>query len=90
LGTCAGRAAGARLLCRDLLVFSQAIASQIDQLSQQLRAAAEKFKSIISQSSLGKVLIEHLKPASINPSPITVLQNFFGVASNLVEVVGVR
>jgi predicted PurR-regulated permease PerM len=68
--------------------FSQAIASQIDQLSQQLPAAAERFQSIVSESSLGKVLIEHLKPASINPSPMTVLQNFFGVASNLVEVVG--
>jgi predicted PurR-regulated permease PerM len=68
--------------------FSQAIASQIDQLSRQLPAAAAKFESIISQSSLGKVLIEHLKPASINASPMTLLQNFFGVASNLVEVVG--
>jgi predicted PurR-regulated permease PerM len=67
--------------------FSQVIASQIDQLSQQLPVAAEKFESIISRSSLGKVLIEHLNPASINPSPMTVLQNFFGVASNLVEVV---
>jgi predicted PurR-regulated permease PerM len=68
--------------------FSQVIASQIDQLSRQLPAAADKFEAIISQSSLGKVLIEHLEPASINPSAMTVLQNFFGVASNLVEVVG--
>jgi predicted PurR-regulated permease PerM len=68
--------------------FSQAIASQIDQLSRQLPAAAAKFESMISQSSLGEVLIEHLKPASIDASPMTVLQNFFGVASNLIEVVG--
>jgi predicted PurR-regulated permease PerM len=68
--------------------FSQAIASQIDQLSRQLPAAADKFEAIISQSSLGKVVIEHLTPASISPSTMTVLQNFFGVASNLVEVVG--
>jgi predicted PurR-regulated permease PerM len=68
--------------------FSQGIASQIDQLSRQLPTAADKFESIISQSSLGKVVIEHLQPASINPSTMMVLQNFFGVASNLVEVVG--
>lgn len=68
--------------------FSQAIASQIDQLSHQLPAAAEQFRTILSQSSLGKALIEHLSPTSINPSLSTMVQNFFGVATNLVEVVG--
>jgi predicted PurR-regulated permease PerM len=68
--------------------FSQAIASQIDQLSQQLPAAAEKVIAIIGQSSLGKTIIEHLTSSDLAPSPSTMLKNFFGVATNAVEVVG--
>jgi predicted PurR-regulated permease PerM len=68
--------------------FSQAIASQIDQLSQQLPAAAAKVESIIGQSSVGKRITEHISPTSIKQSPLTMLQNFFGVATNAAEVVG--
>jgi predicted PurR-regulated permease PerM len=68
--------------------FSQAIASQIDQLSQQLPAAVAKVESIIGQSSVGKIITEHLSPTSIKQSPLTMLQNFFGVATNAAEVVG--
>ena len=68
--------------------FSQAIASQIDQLSQQLPAAAAKVGSIVGQSSVGKILMEHISSTSIKQSPITMLQNFFGVATNAVEVMG--
>jgi predicted PurR-regulated permease PerM len=41
--------------------FSQAIASQINQLSQQLPAAAEKVGNMISQSSLGQTLRRSLR-----------------------------
>lgn len=68
--------------------FSQAIASQIDQLSQQLPAAAAKLGSILGQSSVGKILMEHMSSTGIKQSPIAMLQNFFGVATNAVEVVG--
>ena len=70
------------------MAFSQAIASQIDQLSHQLPAAAAKVGSIVGQSSLGKILMEHISSTIIKQSPITMLQNFFGVATNAVEVVG--
>ena len=68
--------------------FSQAIAGQIDQLSRQLPAAAEKVVAITRQSSLGKTIIQHLSSSSLAPSPSTMLTNFFGVATNAVEVVG--
>ncbi len=49
--------------------FSQSIASQIDQLSEQLPAAAEKVGNIISQSDLGKALIRHLDTGNLQTSP---------------------
>jgi len=68
--------------------FSQAIASQVDQLSQQLPAAAAKVGSIIGQSSVGKIITEHISSTGIKQSPLTMLQNFFGVVTNAGEVVG--
>jgi predicted PurR-regulated permease PerM len=68
--------------------FSQAIASQIDQLSQQLPAAATKFSGIVGQSALGRILIEHLGSANIIPNSSTIVTKFFGVASNFAEVIG--
>jgi predicted PurR-regulated permease PerM len=67
--------------------FSQAIASQIDQLSRQLPAAAEKVENMISQSSLGKTVMQHLNTSNLQTSPTSMLQSFFGVAVNVVEVV---
>jgi predicted PurR-regulated permease PerM len=67
--------------------FSQAIASQIDQLSQQVPAAAEKVGSMIGQSGLGKTLMQHLNAKDIQTSPASIVQGFFGVAANVVEVV---
>lgn len=58
--------------------FSQSIASQIDQLSEQLPAAAEKVGNIISQSDLGKVLIRHLDTGNLQTSPASVLQGSSG------------
>jgi predicted PurR-regulated permease PerM len=68
-------------------LFSQSIASQINQLSQQLPAAAEKVRTMISQSSLGKTVMQHLNTGSLRTSPTTALQSFFGVAANVAEVV---
>jgi predicted PurR-regulated permease PerM len=68
--------------------FSQAIAGQITELSQQLPAAAEKVGSMISQSAIGKILSQHVDTATVQTSPTTLLQSFFGVAVNVVEVVG--
>jgi predicted PurR-regulated permease PerM len=68
--------------------FSQAIASQIDQLSQQLPVAAEKVGNMISQSSIGKTLTQYVNTSNIQTSPTTMLQSFFGVATNVVEAVG--
>ena len=68
--------------------FSQAIASQVDQLSQQLPAAAAKVGSIIGQSSVGKIITEHISSTGIKQSPLTMLQKFFGVVTNAGEVVG--
>jgi predicted PurR-regulated permease PerM len=68
--------------------FSQSIASQIDQLSQRLPAAAEKVGNMISQSSIGKAVMQHLNTDNLQTSPTTMLQSFFGVAANIVEVVG--
>ena len=67
--------------------FSQSIASQINQLSQQLPAAAEKVGNMVSQSSLGKVVMQHLNTGNLQTSPASILQSFFGVAVNVVEVV---
>jgi predicted PurR-regulated permease PerM len=68
--------------------FSRSIASQIDQLSEQLPAAAAKVGNMISQSDLGKALIRHLDTGNLQTSPASVLQGFFGVASNIVEIIG--
>jgi predicted PurR-regulated permease PerM len=67
--------------------FSQAITSQADQLSQQLPAAAEKVGSMIGQSGLGKTLMRHINTNDIQTSPTSIVQGFFGVAANVVEVV---
>jgi predicted PurR-regulated permease PerM len=68
--------------------FSQAIAGQITELSQQLPAAAAKVGNMISQSAIGKILSYHIDTTSVQTSPTTLLQSFFGVAVNVVEVVG--
>ncbi len=68
--------------------FSQAIASQIDALSQQLPAAAGKVGNMISKSAIGKILSQHVDTTNVHTSPTTLLQSFFGVAVNVVEVVG--
>ena len=68
--------------------FSQSIASQLNQLSVQLPAAAVKVMQMIRQSAPGKIAIQHLEFGDLQAAPGTVLQSFFGVASNLVEVIG--
>lgn len=68
--------------------FAQGIAGQFAELSQQLPAAAEKVGNMISQSGLGKTLMQHLDTGSIQTSPTSMLQSFFGVAVNVVEIVG--
>ena len=68
--------------------FSQAIAGQIAQLSQQLPAAAGKVGNMISQSAIGKLLIQHVDTSTVQTSPTTLVQSFFGVAVNVAEVVG--
>jgi predicted PurR-regulated permease PerM len=68
--------------------FAQGIASQIDQLSRQLPVAAQKVASMISQSGPGKILMQHLNTGNLQTSPTNLVQSFFGVAANVVEVVG--
>lgn len=68
--------------------FSESIASQIDQLSQQLPLAAQKVGTMVSQSSFGKTVTQHLNSDSLQTSPTSIVQSFFGVATNIVEVVG--
>jgi predicted PurR-regulated permease PerM len=68
--------------------FSQSIASQLNQLSVQLPAAAVKVMQMIRQSAPGKIAIQHLEFGDLQAAPGAVLQSFFGVASNLVEVIG--
>ena len=68
--------------------FSQAIAGQLTELSQQLPAAAVKVGSMISQSSIGRILNQHVNAATVQTSPTILLQSFFGVAANVAEVVG--
>jgi predicted PurR-regulated permease PerM len=68
--------------------FSQSIASQITQLSQQLPAAARKVEEMIGQSSLGKMLIQYLNSSNFQTLPTSMLHSFFGVAANIVEVIG--
>ena len=68
--------------------FSKAIAGQIAELSQQLPAAAGKVGNMISQSAIGKILSQHVDTSTVQTSPTILLQSFFGVAVNVVEVVG--
>ena len=56
--------------------FSQAIAGQIAQLSQQLPAAAGKVGNMISQSAIGKLLIQHVDTSTVQTSPTTLVQSF--------------
>lgn len=68
--------------------FAQSIAGQIDQLSQQLPAAAEKVGHMIGQSAIGKAVNNHLNFGNVQTSPTSFITGFFGVAANLVEVIG--
>lgn len=68
--------------------FSQSITAQFDELSIQLPAAATKVADMVRQSSLGKIALRHLDIHAITASPGTLMQNFFGVAANVVEVIG--
>jgi predicted PurR-regulated permease PerM len=67
--------------------FSQSIAGQINELSQQLPAAAEKVGDMLRQSSFGETVMQHLNTGNLQTSPTSMLQSFFGVALNVVEVV---
>ncbi len=69
-------------------LFSQSIAGQINQLSVQLPAAAAKLESTIRQSSLGQIVLRHVDTGNLQASPASMLQSFFGVATNVVEVIG--
>jgi predicted PurR-regulated permease PerM len=69
-------------------LFSQAIASQFNQLSQRLPQAVARVGNMISQSGLGQTVLQHLNTDSLHTSPSNMLQGFFGVAINVVEVVG--
>jgi predicted PurR-regulated permease PerM len=66
--------------------FSQAITSQIAALSQQLPAAAEKVSKAFGQSALGKALTQHI--GQFQTSATTMVNSFFGIATNVAEVVG--
>jgi predicted PurR-regulated permease PerM len=68
--------------------FSRALASQINQLSQQLPAAAEKVWRMIGQSDFGQTLTQHLNTGNLQTSPTSMVTGFFGVAVNIAEVVG--
>ena len=47
--------------------FAQGIAGQITQLSQQLPAAANKVASMIRESEIGKMLMQHLNTRTCRP-----------------------
>jgi predicted PurR-regulated permease PerM len=68
--------------------FSQQIADQIEQLSVQLPAAFNKIVSDISASGLGKTLTAHVDLGGLKASPMQIAGEFFGVAADMVEVVG--
>jgi predicted PurR-regulated permease PerM len=68
--------------------FSEKMAGQINELSEQLPVAAAKVENMISQSSLGKLLMQRLVLHDLQTFSTSVLQNFFGVAVNVVGVVG--
>jgi predicted PurR-regulated permease PerM len=79
---------GIVLLCAAIgWFFSESIAGQIDQLSRQLPAAAAKTGNLIGRSGIGKTLMHHLNSGGLKTSPSTVVEGFFGVAANLVEIV---
>jgi predicted PurR-regulated permease PerM len=67
--------------------FSQAIASQMDQLSRDLPAAIGKVAQQIGQLPLGRTLVQHVKPAAIVASEGGAVQDVFGVAANVAEIV---
>ncbi|HXC89693.1 MAG TPA: AI-2E family transporter [Stellaceae bacterium] len=68
--------------------FSQSIVEQINQLSVQLPAAAVKVGHMITGSHLGRTVLQHIDAGRLQTSPASMLQSVFGVAANLVEVVG--
>jgi predicted PurR-regulated permease PerM len=68
--------------------FSEKIAGQINELSEQLPAAAAKVENMISQSTLGKLLMQRLGLHDFQLFSTSMLQSFFGVAVNVVGVVG--
>jgi predicted PurR-regulated permease PerM len=43
---------------------------------------------MISQSGIGKALMQHVDTTNVQTSPTSMLQNFFGVAANVVAIVG--
>ena len=68
--------------------FSEKIADQINELSEQLPAAAAKVETMISQSTLGKMLMQRLVLHDLQTFSTSMMQSFFGVAVNVVGVVG--
>ncbi len=68
--------------------FSQGIASQINQLSQQLPAAFIKLAGIVSKSAIGKTITQHVSTTNLQTSPTSMVKDFFGAAMNMVEVIG--
>jgi predicted PurR-regulated permease PerM len=59
--------------------FAQSVASQINQLAQQLPAAAEKVANIIVQSGPGKMLMQHINTGNLETSPSNLVQGFSGL-----------
>ncbi len=68
--------------------FSQSIAGQINELSVRLPAAAAKVMQMVRQSAIGKAALQHLNSANLAAAPTTIMQSVFGVAANLLEVIG--
>ncbi|HZT88664.1 MAG TPA: AI-2E family transporter [Stellaceae bacterium] len=63
--------------------FAQQIAAQIDLLSQQLPAAFQKLSA-----SVVPFLDRHFNLNQMQTSPMTVVKDFFGAATNIVEILG--
>jgi predicted PurR-regulated permease PerM len=68
--------------------FSESISGQINELSEQLPAAAAKVGNMISRSTLGKMLMQRLVHHDLQTFRTAILQSFFGVAVNVIGVVG--
>ena len=68
--------------------FSEKMAGQINELSEQLPAAAAKVENMVRQSTLGKLLMQRLVLHDFQLFSTSMLQSFFGVAVNVVGVVG--